>query len=195
MSAEEKNREAAAGAAGGTGQEALEKHARDTLYQNNVLQKDTMNGMMKGEWGGCSFEEKTLTFVFPVQEWQANRIGNMHGGAICTAFDLTIAALARFYARENFAPTVNLDVNYIRPVPLGDALLVTARATSTGRRITQLTAEARVKSTGKLAATASSIYMNVDTQKERLSGGGEQPKKKTGQTGFISSLMNYSDRL
>ena len=175
--------------AGLTGQEALEEHARRTLHSNNVVQKDTMNGMMEGEWGGCSFEDKTLTFEFPVQQWQANRIGNMHGGAICTAFDLTIAALARFYARENFAPTINLDVNYIRPVPMGETLVVTAKATSTGRRITQLTGEARVKSTGKLAATASSIYMNVDTDKEK------QTKKKSGQSGYISSLMNYSDRL
>ncbi len=172
-----------------SGQEALEQHAHDTLYQNNVLQEDTMNGLMKGEMGGCSYEDRTLTFEFPVQKWQANRVGNMHGGAICTAFDLTIAALARFYARENFAPTINLDVNYVRPVAMGDKLVVTAKATSTGKRITQLTAEARIKSTGKLAATASSIYMNVDTQKE------QQKKKKSGQSGYISSLMNYSDRL
>ena len=45
-----------------TGQEALEEHARRTLHSNNVVQKDTMNGMMKGEWGGCSYEDKTLTF-------------------------------------------------------------------------------------------------------------------------------------
>ena len=172
-----------------TGQEALEEHVRKTLHSNNVVQKDTMNGMMKGEWGGCSYEDKTLTFEFPVQQWQANRIGNMHGGVICTAFDLTIAALARFYARENFAPTINLDVNYIRPVPMGEVLVVTAKATSTGRRITQLTGEARIKSTGKLAATATSIYMKVDTDKEK------QAKKKSGSTGYISSLMNYSDRL
>ena len=172
-----------------TGQEALEVHAWETLRSNNEDQKDTMNGLMKSAWGGCSFEDKTLAFEFPVQEWQANRIGNMHGGAICTAFDLTIAALARFYARENFAPTINLDVNYIRPVPMEETLVVTAKATSTGRRITQLTGEARIKSTGKLAATATSIYMNVDTDKEK------QAKKKSGGTGYISSLMNYSDRL
>ena len=178
-----------------SGQEALEQHCRDTIYQNNVLQQETMNGMMKGEWTECSFEDKTLTFEFPVQKWQANRVGNMHGGAICTAFDLTIAALARFYARENFAPTINLDVNYIRPVAMDETLAVTAKAVSTGRRITQLTAEARIKSSGKLAATAASIYMNVDTQKEKQEQKEKQTKKKSGQTGYISSLMNYSDRL
>ena len=131
-----------------------------------------MNGMMKSSEGRCSFEDKTLTFEFPVQPWQANRVGNLHGGMICTAFDLTIAALARFYAGENFAPTVSLDVKYIRPVKVGDTLTVTARATATGKRITQLTGEAYIKETGRLAATAASVYMNVDTVKER-----EQNKK------------------
>lgn len=149
------------------GQRALEKHVEKTLKENNVEQENTMNGMMKSAFGGCSFEDKTITFEFPVQRWQANRVGNMHGGVICTAFDLTIAALARFYARENFAPTVSLDVKYIRPVKIGDTLVVTAKATSTGRRISQLTGEAFCKSTGKLAATAASVYLNVDTDKEK----------------------------
>ena len=154
------------------GQKMLEEHVAKTLRENNIEQRDTLNGMMKSSEGRCSFEDKTLTFYFPVQPWQANRVGNLHGGMICTAFDLTIAALARFYAGENFAPTVSLDVKYIRPVKVGDTLTVTARATATGKRITQLTGEAYIKETGRLAATAASVYMNVDTVKER-----EQNKK------------------
>ena len=150
-----------------SGQQRLEAHAEKTLYENNVIQKDTLNGMMKSSKGECSFEDKTLTFEFPVQKWQANRVGNMHGGMICTAFDLTSAALARFYAGENFAPTISLDVKYVRPVQVGDIMTVTARATATGKRITQLTGEAYSKSSGKLVATAASVYMNVDTVKER----------------------------
>ena len=154
------------------GQKMLEEHVAKTLLENNIEQRDTLNGMMKSSEGRCSFEDKTLTFEFPVQPWQANRVGNLHGGMICTAFDLTIAALARFYAGENFAPTVSLDVKYIRPVKVGDTLTVTARATATGKRITQLTGDAYIKETGRLAATAASVYMNVDTVKER-----EQNKK------------------
>lgn len=149
------------------GQQRLEEHVNKTIYENNVIQKDTLNGMMKSSEGECSFEDKTLTFEFPVQQWQANRVGNMHGGMICTAFDLTIAALARFYAGENFAPTISLDVKYVRPVKVGDVMVVKAKATATGRRITQLTGEAYSKSSGKLVATAASVYMNVDTVKER----------------------------
>lgn len=148
------------------GQERLDAHIEKTMYENNILQEKTINGMMKTSAGSGSFKDKTLTFEFPVQDWQANRVGNLHGGIICTAFDLTIAALARFYAGENFAPTISIDVKYIRPVQVGDTLIVKAKAMATGRRITQLTGEAYSKATGKRIATAASVYMNVDTTKE-----------------------------
>ena len=99
--------------AGNNGQILLEAHVEKTMNENNVKQKDTMTGLMKGLPVSCSYDDKTITFEFPVQDWQANRVGKMHGGIICTAFDLTIAALARFYARENFAPTISLDVKLI----------------------------------------------------------------------------------
>lgn len=149
------------------GQKRLEAHVKKTLKENNIDQHDTINGMMKSEMAGCSFEEGTITFAFPVQPWQVNRVGTLHGGMICTAFDLTIAALARFYSGENFAPTISLDVKYVRPVKVGDTMLVTAKATAAGRRITQLTCEAYSRESGKLVATGASVYMNIDTVKER----------------------------
>lgn len=149
-----------------TGQRALDAHIAKTLHENNIEQKDILNGLMKASDGYGSYDDRTLTFEFPVQAWQANRVGNLHGGMICTAFDITTAALARFYARENYAPTISLEVKYVRPAKVGDTLVVTAKATMAGRRITQLTGEAHSKSTGKLVATSASVYMNVDTTKE-----------------------------
>lgn len=149
------------------GQKRLEEHVDKTLYENNVMQKELINGMMKSEKVECSYNDKTITFGFPIQPWQANRVGKLHGGMICSAFDMTIAALARFFARENFAPTISLDVKYVRPVEVGDTMLVTAKAVATGMRITQLTCEAYSKKTGKLVATGASVYMNVDTTKEK----------------------------
>lgn len=144
----------------------MEEYLEKTMYENNVKQEQTVNGMMKSVKIGCSGEEQSITLGFPVQEWQANRAGMMHGGIICTAFDITAAAIARFCAGENYAPTISLDVKYIRPAQVGDMLLVTAKATAAGRRITQIVCEAESKNTGKLVATAATVYMNVDTTKE-----------------------------
>ena len=58
-------------------------------------------------------------------------------------------------------------MKYVRPVKVGDVMVIKATATATGRRITQLTGEAYSKDSGKLVATEASVYMNVDTVKER----------------------------
>lgn len=150
-----------------TDQQRMEQYLDKTMRENNVDQKDIICGLMKSEKVGCSYEDKSITLGFPVQQWQANRAGLMHGGMICTAFDMTAAALARFYAREYYVPTVSLDVKYLRPVQIGDTLDVTVIALAAGKRITQIRAEAVSRSTGKLAATAASVYMNVDIVKER----------------------------
>lgn len=149
------------------GQQTMERYLDKTMYENNEQQKETVNGRMRSVRIGCSYEDTSITLGFPVQEWQANRGGMMHGGMICTAFDITAAAIARFCAGENYAPTISLDVKYIRPVQIGDQLIVTAKATAAGKRITQIVCEARSKNTGKLAATAASVYMNVDTTKKK----------------------------
>ena len=150
-----------------SGQKRLEAYVDRTLKENNMEQKDSINGMMQARKVNCSFEEKSVTFGFPVRRWQVNRVGQLHGGMICTAFDFTIAFLARFYAGKNFTPTVSLDVKYIRPVEVGDVMLVKAKVTSAGRRITQLVCEAVSQNTGKLVATGAYVYMNVDTVEER----------------------------
>ncbi len=93
-------------------------------------------------------------------------MGSLHGGIIATAFDLTVAALARFYAGANFAPTVSLDIKYVRPAKEGDTIIVTARRISAGRRISQLVCEAADKATGKVIATGASVYLNIDTDRE-----------------------------
>lgn len=149
------------------GQEKMNAYLDKTMHENNEVQKDTVNGMMKSVKIGCSYEDKSITLGFPVLPWQANRGGMMHGGVICTAFDMTAAAVARFCAGENYAPTISLDVKYIRPVQLGDTMVVTAKATAAGKRITQIVCEAKSRDTGKLVATAATVYMNVDTTKEK----------------------------
>ena len=84
-----------------------------------------------------------------------------------SAQDMTAATLARFFAGENYCPTVSLDVKYIRPVEVGDTMIVTVKGTAVGRRITQIQAEAVSEKTGKLVATGASVFMNVDIVKER----------------------------
>lgn len=150
-----------------TNQERMDAYLDKTMIENNVNQKDQICGMVRSVRGECSYEDKTLSLGFPVEHWMANRAGLMHGGIICTAIDMTAATLARFFAGENYCPTVSLDVKYIRPVEVGDTMIVTVKGIAIGKRISQIQAEAVSQKTGKLVATGASVFMNVDIVKER----------------------------
>lgn len=145
----------------------MEEYQKKAVEETYTEQAEIINGMMKVQADGCSYEDLSMSFKFPVLPWQANRVGLMHGGAICTAFDFAMAALSRFCCITNWAPTISLDVKYIRPVEVGDVLIVKVHATANGKRIIQLAGEAVSQKTGKPAATAASVYMCVDTTKER----------------------------
>ena len=41
------------------GQARLEAYVERTLYENNVRQKDSVNGMMRSQKAGCSYEDRT----------------------------------------------------------------------------------------------------------------------------------------
>ncbi|MCR5481789.1 MAG: PaaI family thioesterase [Clostridia bacterium] len=157
--------EKAAGTAS-EGQKRMEEHMEVTMRELNVDQKNIINGMMQCEYVSCNYEEMSTVMRFPVLPWQVNRVGVLHGGMYCTAFDLAMAVIARFAAQSNFTPTVGIEVKFIRPAKEGQHLLVKTRATACGRRISQFFCEAVIEETGKLAATATSVYMNAGSDRQ-----------------------------
>lgn len=144
-------------------QEAMEERIKGEIEKYLADQADSINGMMRPEFVRCSYEEKTLTVAFPVLEWEKNRVGVMHGGAIAAAFDIAAGLLTRFLAGENFTPTVQLETVFIRPIPLGDVFEIRVKTNLAGRKLTNLYCEGFLRSSGKLAATSSSIYLNENT--------------------------------
>lgn len=147
--------------------EEMYKFMEGQVEDANVRQKDVVNGMLKGKLIDCDPEKDELVMEFPVLPWEGNRVGVMHGGAISAVFDLAMGNMARYQAQANWAPTIGMEVKFVRPIQVGDSLIVRVRATATGKRITQMYAEITSKETGKLSATATSVYMNIDTMKER----------------------------
>lgn len=149
-------------------QRMMEKALKFYVEEVYGAQEFTVNGLMKPEFAGCSYKDKSFTIAFPVLRWETNRAGLMHGGIIASAFDIVMGMLNRYWAGGlNYTPTINLETTYIRPIALGDKLIVTAKINYSGKTITHLYGEGYVKSTGKLAATAISSYMSYDTVKAR----------------------------
>ncbi len=92
--------------------------------------------------------------------------GHAHGGIIATLLDEAMSKANR--ARGIVAMTRQLSVEYLRPVPLGARLTLTARhVTAHGRRHhcdAQLTDAA-----GQLLATATAVFVTVDPDRFRRS--------------------------
>ena len=144
-------------------QSTMETTIKREIEKMYLKQADSVNAMMRPEFVECSFEDKALTIAFPVLEWEKNRVGVMHGGIISAAFDIASSLLARFFAAQDFAPTIQLDTVYIRPIAMGEVFEVHVKTSIAGRKLTHLYCEGFVRNTGKLAATAAVSFFNENT--------------------------------
>ena len=118
----------------------------------------TINRMMEFELQDAELDEKAVTLRFPVKAWQLNPMGVMHGGMICTAMDITMGCAAYMLSHGAHTPTIEMSVNFIRPVPNGDFLSIRAYADHAGKRFVQLRCEAVLQSSNQIAATAVGTY-------------------------------------
>lgn len=141
------------------GQKRLKEYGLETVHEAATVHEGTVNGMIEPAFVDCNFEQDTITLSFKILKWETNRIGILHGGITAATFDYTMGILARFYSETAFCPTVSLEMKYIRPVELGETLIVKARAVSKGRKVIHLTAEGTLQSNGKVAASGAAIFL------------------------------------
>lgn len=146
------------------GQRKLEEYCKSCVREDVIRQQGSVNSMMEPDFVTCDSAEGSITLSFKVLKWETNRIGILHGGITAAAFDYATGMLARFYSETKFSPTVSMEIKYIRPVELGDTLLVKAKALSVGRKIIHLTVEGRSEATGKMAASGATIFYVNETR-------------------------------
>ena len=118
-----------------------------------------MDARLAGRYIECRGEDMSLTIEFPVLDWEANYSGILHGGVICAMLDHT-AGVAAICFRDGWAPTVDLDVHFLRKADVGDTLVCRAEIEFFGRRIVHMKANLTSKTTGKVVATALATYLN-----------------------------------
>ena len=141
---------------------STEQWLRTELDFINRDMAHTLNGRLKAELDGCDDSAQELTLRFPLQDWQVNGLGTLHGGMVNTMMDLAMSMAVYCFSRKSIPPTVSMTANYLRPVPMdGGAVLVRARLTSLGQRNATAYCEAIVPATGKTACTAIGTYAIV----------------------------------
>lgn len=129
-----------------------------TKEEKDPNQPKTINDMMEPEFVGCSYEDMILEFKFHVHKWAVNPNGTFHGGLITTACDITMGVLARFFNEGIRVATVEININFMRPINLGEDCLVKAKIMKNGKRV-KFTACDIYSLDGKLVATGSGIFM------------------------------------
>lgn len=135
--------------------------------------------------GGANVRGMQLTFE---QDDAANKIrgafrlgpeyqggvGFIHGGVIATVLDEVMGKVCRF--RGVRAVTAELDVQYLKPVPVDADLLIEGYETEMNGRNLKIAGEIR-DNTGQLLARGRERFVIIG-QKQQGNGGGEKVESK-----------------
>ena len=121
-------------------------------------------------------EGESLTMAFPVLEVYSNPRGTMQGGFMTAAFDNTFGALLQMETRRRDMASVDIHMNFQRPIFVGDVLLVRAYVKSIGKTLAHLYGEGLDRSQGRLIATAVSNLVLVGQDKFARKEAGPQPE-------------------
>jgi uncharacterized protein (TIGR00369 family) len=102
-----------------------------------------------------SFElGKSISVAFPVSESQTNPVGTLQGGIMSSFFDEAFGMLC-FASLHKPCLSVDITVNFVRPVKPGMCVVIRAVFKAQGRKLLHVSAEA-IGDNEKLVATATS---------------------------------------
>jgi len=108
-------------------------------------------------------EGERLTCVYPVLEMYTNPRKSMQGGFISAAFDNTAGALLFAETGSQAMASIDLNVNYQRPIFENDRLRCTAYLKSMGKTLAHIYAEA-FDGQDRLIATATTNIMLLNDE-------------------------------
>jgi uncharacterized protein (TIGR00369 family) len=109
-------------------------------------------------------ENGQLAALFQTAEEHQSYPGRLHGGVAAAVLDETIGR-AVMIGDENFwGVTIELQVSYKKPLPLGETLMAVGRITKDSSRIFEGTGEVYLPN-GDIAVTAHGKYLKMPLQK------------------------------
>ena len=115
----------------------------------------------------CRFlvlEDGRVACLFTPQDEHQGYPGRMHGGTISSVLDELVGRLIQVKEPEMFGVTVELNVKFRRPVPLGTELLAVAWETKNTTRVLEGQAELFLED-GSVAAEAAAVYVKLSADR------------------------------
>ena len=78
---------------------SAEEWLREELQFINRDMAHTLNGRLQAELVCVDEENQELTLSFPLQDWQVNGLGTLHGGMVNTMMDLCMSMAVYCFSR------------------------------------------------------------------------------------------------
>ncbi|KFY77019.1 hypothetical protein V501_08493 [Pseudogymnoascus sp. VKM F-4519 (FW-2642)] len=107
-----------------------------------------------------------VVFEYTCQASHANRLGNLHGGCAATIFDIATTAALVPVSKPDFWKFVGvsrtLNVTYLRPVPVGETVIIECDVIAIGKRLSTITGTMKRKSDGALTCICEHGKVNID---------------------------------
>ena len=144
-------------------QPEMEQRARDELERRR--QRQDINQMVALAFQSCSAEGRFLELSHQMADWELNVMGTMQGGLLSFLLDANMAIACRAYTGDRMTPTLDIHVNFLRPVKQGATVYTRATVLHVGRSVVNLSAELWTEDRERLCATATAVFFRADSQK------------------------------
>ena len=81
----------------------------------------------------CRPDIPRLTVAYPIKEGMLNTSGIAHGAIITMAYDITMGIMARWHQHGTMSPTLTMNFEFLKAVPVNSVFVVEATAVASAR--------------------------------------------------------------
>ena len=138
----------------------MEDKVRARIAEISETVPGSIGDMMQFQLVECEAEKGDYTFTCCTAPWMRNFAGTLHGGLCATILDQAMGFVSYcLKPGEGAAPTVQIEVDYHRPLHPGEDVLVKVHVVTATRSLMNLTAEAmQLSIPDKICLSGSGIY-------------------------------------
>lgn len=137
----------------------MEEYIR-TQLSYRMQAPESIGAMLDFEFISCDAETGTASLSHTVHEREINIYNTLHGGIITWLMDSGMGILTRAYTGHDTLVTLDIHVQFLRPVYAGDTVIINSHVTHAGSRIVNMTSELYVED--KLCATADAVFYRIE---------------------------------
>ena len=140
----------------------FDETVRRRIQAVNSAVPGSIGAMMDYRVTGWDPAAGAITMTCRTFPWMRNFAGTLHGGMCATILDQAMGFVSYCLKhRDGTAPTVEMNVDYHRPITPGETVAVRVSIVSVTRSLIRLRAEAWQKNTpDKLCLSGTGIYFN-----------------------------------